>query len=88
MASGMSGVDLSTIPLQQPPPGEVTNFVNPPSISWAGRLAIYLTLPIMVVAFSLRMFVRIRTRQIGADDCESERFHQIQIGHHSFERVI
>ncbi|KAI1385116.1 uncharacterized protein F4822DRAFT_383489 [Hypoxylon trugodes] len=68
MTSVPSNIDLSHIPLLPAPPGEVTNFVNPPSISWAGRLAIYLTLPIMVIAFILRSFVRIRNRQFGADD--------------------
>ncbi|KAJ2991851.1 hypothetical protein NUW58_g2372 [Xylaria curta] len=72
MASpGASGVDLSHIPLSKPPPGEVTNFVNPESISWAGRLSIYLTLPIMVIAFTLRLYVRIQKRRLGADDHKS-----------------
>ncbi|TGJ75780.1 hypothetical protein E0Z10_g10959 [Xylaria hypoxylon] len=68
MASPSSGVDLSNIPLSKPPPGEVTDFLNAESISWAGRLSIYLTLPIMVIAFALRMYVRIRKRQFGIDD--------------------
>ncbi|RWA06921.1 hypothetical protein EKO27_g8182 [Xylaria grammica] len=68
MASPSSGVDLSNIPLSKPPPGEVTDFVNAESISWAGRLSIYLTLPIMVIAFALRMYVRIQKRQFGIDD--------------------
>ncbi|KAI0399832.1 hypothetical protein F4802DRAFT_587864 [Xylaria palmicola] len=68
MASGSSGMDLSHIPLSKPPPGEVTNFVNPESISWAGRLSIYLTLPIMIIAFCLRLYVRIRKHQLRIDD--------------------
>ncbi|KAK8074425.1 hypothetical protein PG997_009088 [Apiospora hydei] len=50
-----------------PPPGEVTDVLNPESISWAGRLSIHLTLPIMVVAFIMRSIVRFRARQIGID---------------------
>lgn len=70
MDSASSSVDLSQIPLSQPPPGQTSNFVDPVSISWAGRLAIYLTLPIMVIAFVLRAYVRFNMRQIGMDDCE------------------
>ncbi|KAL5332697.1 hypothetical protein BJX70DRAFT_383319 [Aspergillus crustosus] len=68
MDPGSSNVDLSRIPLSPPPPGEVTNFVNPESISWAGRLAIYLTLPVMAVAVVLRAYVRLRKHQVGIDD--------------------
>ncbi|RAL07030.1 uncharacterized protein BO97DRAFT_438736 [Aspergillus homomorphus CBS 101889] len=61
-------MDLSKIPMSQPPPGQVTNFVDPVSISWAGRLAIWLTLPIMAIAFVLRAYVRLKTKQVGIDD--------------------
>lgn len=67
---GLPGLDLSTIPLSRPPPGQETNFINPPSLSWVGRLAIYLTLPLAVVAVTLRTYVRLRTRQVGPDDCK------------------
>ncbi|KAI0470240.1 hypothetical protein F4859DRAFT_522738 [Xylaria cf. heliscus] len=63
-----SRVDLSHVPLAPPPPGEVSNFVDPPSISWSGRLAIYLTLPLALAAMVLRTYVRMRNRQLGADD--------------------
>ncbi|KAL4935585.1 hypothetical protein BDV06DRAFT_234187 [Aspergillus oleicola] len=68
MDPGTSNIDLSRTPLSQPPQGETTNFVNPESISWAGRLSIYLTLPIMVVAFALRAYVRLKKHHVGADD--------------------
>ncbi|KAL2819495.1 hypothetical protein BJX63DRAFT_439029 [Aspergillus granulosus] len=68
MDSGTPNVDLSRIPLSEPPPGEVTNFVDPESISWAGRLSIYLTLPIMAIAVLLRAYVRLRKHQVGTDD--------------------
>ena len=55
--------------MSQPPPGQTTNFVNPVSISWAGRLSIWLTLPIMVVAFVLRAYVRLKAKQMEIDDC-------------------
>ncbi|GLA17281.1 hypothetical protein AnigIFM62618_004416 [Aspergillus niger] len=54
--------------MSQPPPGQTTNFVNPVSISWAGRLSIWLTLPIMVVAFVLRAYVRLKAKQMEIDD--------------------
>ena len=63
------GVDLSTIQVVPPPPGVTSNFVNPPSISWAPRLAVYLTFPPMVIVALLRLFVCLRSRQIGNDDC-------------------
>lgn len=44
-------------------------FVNPPSISWVPRLAVYLTFPAMVIVSFPRLFVRLRSRQIGNDDC-------------------
>ncbi|KAI2885684.1 hypothetical protein CBS11852_8242 [Aspergillus niger] len=61
-------MNLPEIPMSQPPPGQVTNFVDPVSISWAGRLSIWLTLPIMAVAFVLRIYVRLKSRQMGIDD--------------------
>ncbi|KAL4973066.1 hypothetical protein BDW66DRAFT_154148 [Aspergillus desertorum] len=68
MASETSPLDLSRIPLSEPPPGETTNFVDPESISWAGRLSIYLTLPIMAIAFVLRAYVRLKKHHVGVDD--------------------
>ncbi|KAI1822657.1 hypothetical protein F4861DRAFT_375428 [Xylaria intraflava] len=69
MASSLPpGLDLSTIPISPPPPGQQSNFINPPSTSWAGRLAVYLTLPFAVVAVILRIYVRVKNGQMGADD--------------------
>ncbi|KAL3469475.1 hypothetical protein BJX99DRAFT_265145 [Aspergillus californicus] len=61
-------IDLSLIPAGPPPPGQVSNFVDAKSSSWAGRLAIYLTLPIMTIAVVLRAYVRLKKRQVGVDD--------------------
>ncbi|KUI59688.1 hypothetical protein VP1G_06908 [Cytospora mali] len=63
------GVDPSKVPSSAPPPGVTPNFINPPSLSWAGRVAVYTALPLMVVFLALRLYVRIRSRLIGADDC-------------------
>ncbi|KAJ0417614.1 hypothetical protein BJY00DRAFT_325448 [Aspergillus carlsbadensis] len=63
-----SNSHLSLIPMRPPPPGEVSNFVDPDSISWVGRLSIYLTLPIMVIAVILRVYVRLSKRKVGTDD--------------------
>ena len=41
-----------------PPAGEANRFLEPESISWAGRLSIYLTLLIMAVAFVMRSIAR------------------------------
>ncbi|GKZ16514.1 hypothetical protein AbraIFM66951_000253 [Aspergillus brasiliensis] len=54
--------------MSQPTSESVTNFVDPVSISWAGRLSIWLTLPIMVIAFMLRAYVRLKARQMEIDD--------------------
>jgi hypothetical protein len=70
MGSLPPGLDLSSLPVVPPPPGVTSNFVDPPSISWAPRLAVYLTLPPMLLVACLRLFVRLRNRQIGVDDCK------------------
>jgi hypothetical protein len=69
MYFGSSSIDLSLIPVSEPPPGQVSNFVDEESISWTVRLAIYLTLPIMAIADVLRAYVRLQKRQVGIDDC-------------------
>lgn len=68
------GVDPSTVPLMRPPPGEHTNFVDPPSLAWAPLVSVYGSLPLMIIAVGLRMFVRLRHKQIGIDDCTSRCF--------------
>ncbi|KAI9375066.1 hypothetical protein BJX61DRAFT_540213 [Aspergillus egyptiacus] len=60
--------NLSLIPLDAPPPGEVPNFVDPESSSPTGRLAIYITLPLLTIAVVLRAYVRLKKRQVGVDD--------------------
>lgn len=67
----LSSIDISQIPVDPPPPGAVSNFVNPESIGGIGRVIICSTWPLMIVFLSLRIYARSRiTRSIGADDCE------------------
>ncbi|KAI2633063.1 hypothetical protein GGS26DRAFT_65829 [Hypomontagnella submonticulosa] len=65
----LSSIDISQIPVDPPPPGAVSNFVNPESIGGIGRVIICSTWPLMIVFLSLRIYARSRiTRSIGADD--------------------
>ncbi|KAH7304033.1 hypothetical protein B0I35DRAFT_445744 [Stachybotrys elegans] len=68
MSSAVPSFDPNTTPLQRPPPGETVNFVDPPSMAWALRLSIYLTFPLMLMSIALRLFVRVRNKQVGWDD--------------------
>ncbi|KAF2197035.1 hypothetical protein GQ43DRAFT_497190 [Delitschia confertaspora ATCC 74209] len=57
------------MPALQPPNGIVPNFVNPPSQANQPRIAIYVSMPIMVFVLALRIYTRLRvTRALGADD--------------------
>ncbi|KAI0002658.1 hypothetical protein F4779DRAFT_603408 [Xylariaceae sp. FL0662B] len=53
------GFDPYTTPVGRPPPGVEPNFVNPQSQSWVGRLVVYLTFPLMVLVFALRLYARL-----------------------------
>jgi hypothetical protein len=65
--------DLSQIPAQTPPPGVISNFVNPVSSSPACRIVIFITLPLMIFFLALRVYVRqYRARAASADDGKSE----------------
>lgn len=64
-----TGVDSSNFPVGTPPPGVTSNLVDPPSLSWAGRVSVYTTLPLMLVFLLLRFHVRLRSHQVGPDDC-------------------
>lgn len=64
-------VDLSKIPLMQPPPGVTSNFINPPSLANViiAVQAVFLTLMLGLVI--LRIYTRAYlTRSLGWDDCE------------------
>lgn len=65
----MEGFDLSKIPLQAPPPGVVSNFENPDSLSALPKVFIYVTLPPMALFLVLRFYVRSTiSRKVGIDD--------------------
>ncbi|KAI1335016.1 hypothetical protein F5Y15DRAFT_399312 [Xylariaceae sp. FL0016] len=68
MGSIPAWVDLSTIPAGPPPAGVVPNFIDPESKSSDVYLAIYITLPVMILCMSLRAYARVRTGLLGLDD--------------------
>ncbi|KAI0429872.1 integral membrane protein [Xylaria sp. FL1042] len=59
----MSDADPTTTPAAPPPPGQKSNFLNPPSQAWMPRVAIYTTLPITVAFVILRLYSRFHLRQ-------------------------
>ncbi|KAK5631974.1 hypothetical protein RRF57_007688 [Xylaria bambusicola] len=70
MADYPPGFDAWKTPARPPPPGVIPNFTNPPSLSWMGRVAVYITLPVMIVILALRVYTRTRiVKQFGIDDC-------------------
>lgn len=70
MALDLSGIDLTKVPISEPPEGEVINLDNAYSRAWMTRVAVYTTLPLPVIFISLRVYARIRRRyDIGWDDC-------------------
>ncbi|KAI1742990.1 hypothetical protein F4680DRAFT_445461 [Xylaria scruposa] len=60
--------DPSTTSFGVPPPGSLSNFQNPPSQAWVVEVSVYITLPLMIGSFVLRLLARLRTRQLGVDD--------------------
>ena len=66
------GVDLNKVPIQAPPPGTVSNFVNPPSFApaVAGVSIVIIVLEVFVVAARLYTNSQSR-RKIWLDDCKT-----------------
>lgn len=64
-------IDLSKIPLMKPPPGEVSNFINPPSIGNAIIIVQVVFLTLMLGFVALRIYTRgFLNRSLGWDDCK------------------
>ncbi|EPE32138.1 hypothetical protein GLAREA_12220 [Glarea lozoyensis ATCC 20868] len=60
---------LNTIPAAQPPPGVISNFLNPAENRIGCRLAVYITLPMAIISLIMRIYTRLRiSGGIGADD--------------------
>ncbi|KAI0544538.1 hypothetical protein F4679DRAFT_591313 [Xylaria curta] len=56
-------------PTGTPPPGVISNFVNPPTQAPILSTGIYVIIPLMLLFFSARIFTRAYvTRALGADD--------------------
>ncbi|KAI0155280.1 hypothetical protein GGR57DRAFT_464708 [Xylariaceae sp. FL1272] len=69
LGSWDDSIRASTDTLYPPPPGVESNLIDPVSRSWAPRVAVYTTLPIMVLSFFLRVYVRLfLSRTWGSDD--------------------
>ncbi|KAI1346318.1 integral membrane protein [Xylaria sp. FL0043] len=66
----MSDTDLATTPVEPPPPGQTSNFLNPPSQAWMPRIAVYTTLPVTVAFVIVRLYSRLYMRQqLKSEDC-------------------
>ncbi|KAI2467420.1 hypothetical protein F4781DRAFT_311709 [Annulohypoxylon bovei var. microspora] len=64
-----STLDLSQMPLVQPPPGVQSNFDDPPTFAPAAKAIVYTTWSLMIVFLFLRFYARARiTRSLGVDD--------------------
>ena len=67
-------LDLSTIPLQAPPPGVVPNFINPPSASAevfaVSTVLIFLSTLFLVLRLYSRLLI---ARGFGVDDGETSK---------------
>ncbi|KUI66481.1 hypothetical protein VM1G_02343 [Cytospora mali] len=62
-------MDLSQIPVMAPPPGVVSNFVNPVSLAPMCLAVITVTLSLMILFVALRFYARLRmSHAMGADD--------------------
>lgn len=69
--SGFSA--LAGFPLQQPPSGVVSNFVNPPSTGFEFVVAGSVFMFLMIVFFALRMYGKLTVaRKLKWDDCMFE----------------
>lgn len=62
---------LNTIPTTKPPPGVVSNFINPVSRAAEIQIPAYVFLPLIVGFVALRLYTRVKiTGKLGADDCK------------------
>ncbi|KAI3401820.1 hypothetical protein diail_8198 [Diaporthe ilicicola] len=67
----MSLYDPSMFPALAPPPGVLPNFNNPATRAPAARIVICITLSVMILFVSLRIYTKIFvTRLFGVDDCK------------------
>jgi hypothetical protein len=65
---------LERLPAQQPPAGEVSNFINPPNLFTAVLIAVVISGGLMLGAVILRIYSKITSgRSFGWDDCMSAR---------------
>lgn len=62
--------DLSKIPAMKPPPGEIPNFVDPPSIGNAIIIVNVVFLALMLGFVTVRVYTKgVLSRSLGWDDC-------------------
>lgn len=62
---------IANINIVPPPPGQVSNFINPLDCGSQSRIAMYLMLPLMGISLIARLYTRARiTGTFGADDCK------------------
>jgi hypothetical protein len=67
--SSLTPEQLAQLPAMPPPPGEVTNFDNPPSIAIRAIVPISIFLGLMIVVVAMRMYSRLWIiKRAGPDD--------------------
>ncbi|KAI0544515.1 integral membrane protein [Xylaria curta] len=65
----MAHSDPTRTPIAPPPPGQLSNFIDPPSQAWMPRIAIYTTLPLVVISLTLRICARVKLHcRLGWED--------------------
>ena len=74
-------IDLSQVPAYPPPPGMVSNFVDPPSLASAIIVSSSIIVGIMVLCVTARMYAKACvTHTVGWDDCKLLKTHPKNIG--------
>ena len=62
---------LEGIPALSPPPGVISNFINPPTVAPSLIAINGVFLPLTIIAVTIRIYVKGRIiRALGWDDCE------------------
>jgi len=64
-------VDLAKTPARAPPPGQVSNLIDPPSIAYQVTVCDAVCAVVVFTVVGLRMYTRVfLTQSVGRDDCK------------------
>ena len=68
-SDSLSGLDLSSIPYDSPPPGQVSNFINPETLTGTAVAISTVTLTLALTLLLVRLYSTIIVnRSVGSDD--------------------